>query len=221
MPARKRRAAARCERRKFQSPARRATGSARRRSRAARCRTPSLARQAQPCATGSGSGVVERDIEPARRGEHGDARRLLRPQQLKAEGCAELAGASRSPAPAPGTPRRRPACATAARDSRATRARRRSAPSTLRGGGSDGRRRSSPTPPASSPCWASAATTKSRFSFRVASSGSICSAQPPQRPKCRQIGATRSGLGSSISIARARSPLRSTRTRSPGSVKGT
>ncbi len=72
-----------------------------------------------------------------------------------------------------------------------------------------------------SPCCASAATTKPRFSARVASSGIICSAQPPQLPKCRQSGATRSGLGWMISTMRARLPLRSTATRSPGSVNGT
>ena len=62
-----------------------------------------------------------------------------------------------------------------------------------------GRRRPSRSTSGVKPCCASAATTKSRFSFRVASSGSICSAQPPQVPKWRQGGATRSGLGSSIS----------------------
>ena len=52
------------------------------------------------------------------------------------------------------------------------------------------------------PSRASAATTRSRFICRVAASGIICSAQPPQVPKCRQTGATRSGLGSSTSISR-------------------
>src|ERR1700735_1197594 len=48
-----------------------------------------------------------------------------------------------------------------------------------------------------------------------------CATQPPQVPNQGQIGAPRSGEGSSVSISSARLPSSLTRARSPGRVPGT
>ena len=112
--------------------------------------------------------ACKRNIEPAGGRERTTTRAALRCGTSGSKQFSERREPlGRAPARAPGIPRRRPADATGARDNRAARAARREAPSARRGGGLRAGRRLCRVTSGVSPCCASAATTKSRFSFRV------------------------------------------------------